>query len=108
MKPVSDLFSEESKSEIKPCRQYGVFMANSDYVAFPCVIDALVSCFSFDEGQASKIAMAAHSNNEALIGSWNKDIAETKAYLANQKLIDLHNQMNFEEPTSIFSVRLVD
>lgn len=108
MNEFIDVVQQESNSEIKPARQHGLYMLNSDYVAFPCVISALVETFGFDSGHAQKIAMSAHSNNEALIGSWNKDIAETKCHLANQALVESHNAMNFDEPTHIFVVREMD
>lgn len=95
----------EKDEQKEPAKQHGLFLLNSDYTEYGCVIGCLTVSLALGQDGSQVLAEKAHKDGEALIGTWNKDIAETKAYIAHQKLCELHLGLGLDEPTTIFSVR---
>ena len=74
---------EEEKQEVKPPSKYHVFILNDDYSTFELVIDVCCRFFGQTEDQAQRTAQAVHTKGKGLAGTYPKDIAETKAHVAN-------------------------
>lgn len=102
---ILDKKEEEKKSA--PARQHGLFLLNSDYTEYGCVVGSLAQALALGEDGAKVLAEKAHKDGEALIGMFNKDIAETKAYMTYEKLCELHAQKGLDNPTTIFTVKEV-
>lgn len=57
---------------------YSVIFINDDYTPMEFVIDLLQMIFSKDLEAATRIMLEIHHQGQAVVGSYVKDIAETK------------------------------
>lgn len=82
---LEDELTHETKAVIlKPPAPYAVIMLNDDYTPMDFVVEILQSIFSMEEETATQTMLKIHKKGKAVCGIYTKDIAETKAALANQ------------------------
>lgn len=67
----------EPKTKLPPL--YHVFILNDDYTPYQVVIIVIMAVFAFSEDEATRRMRTAHLGGRALMGTFAKDIAETKA-----------------------------
>lgn len=73
-----------SKPKLKAPSMYRVVLLNDDYTPMEFVVEVLMTFFNIDEGKATQIMLAVHTEGKGVCGIYPKDIAETKAALVNQ------------------------
>jgi ATP-dependent Clp protease adapter protein ClpS len=101
-KTIKLVIEKEEKKE--PSKQYGLILKNSDYTEYGCVVKCLEISLSIGESGAKELTKLVHDQGSVLIGTWNKDVAETKASLSYDILCKLHEEKGLDEPSTIFSV----
>lgn len=74
---VIDLEKPEIKTEKPP--MFNVVLNNDDYVSGEAVAGALQQVFHMSIGQAVQVMMNAHRSGKAIVGTFSKEVAETKA-----------------------------
>ena len=100
--PLKDL-NTSSNHEIKPVRNYQVILHNSDYAEFNCILNSLLNTFGMSHDKAMQAAQTAHHNGSVCIGEWVKDIAESKAAIAQDSLREHHNSLGQDEPSNVYT-----
>ena len=70
--------SDNSLLAIGEPKQYYVVMHNDDKTPFDFVIDILMGLFNHDEGTAADLAHKIHTDEKAIVGMYNLEIAEQK------------------------------
>lgn len=70
---------EAVKPELKAPRRYQVVILNDDYTPMEFVIEVLERFFTLTEEQATRLMLQVHHQGRAAIGSYSRDVAETKA-----------------------------
>ena len=79
-----DVSVAEAKPKLKRPSMYKVIMLNDDYTPMDFVVEVLVKFFGMSQEKATQIMMTVHTEGRAVCGVFTRDIAETKAALANQ------------------------
>lgn len=74
---VIDREKEEIRTKQPP--MYNIILNNDDYVAGEAVMGALQETFGMDNQRALQIMLHAHRAGKAIVATFAKDIAETKA-----------------------------
>ena len=59
-------------------KQYYVVMHNDDSTPFDFVVDVLMDLFSHDNDTAADLAHKIHTDEKAIVGMYNLEIAEQK------------------------------
>jgi len=72
---------EAVKPALKKPRRYQVVILNDDYTPMEFVIEVLGRFFSLDVEQATRLMLQVHHQGRAAVGSYSRDVAETKAAL---------------------------
>ena len=72
-----DVDLQERQKAFVP-RRYKVIFHNDDYTTREFVIDALVRFFQKSEGEATQLMLTVHYKGQAVVASYEKEIAETK------------------------------
>lgn len=67
---------EEIKNE-QP-KMYSVILLNDDFTPFWTVVNILHTVFNLNEAQANTKMMEAHRSGRSNVGTFSKDLAETK------------------------------
>ena len=62
-------------------KKYNVVFLNDDFTPIEFVVAVLTQLFSFSQEKSSKIANDIHEKGKAVVGTYTKDIAETKVKL---------------------------
>jgi len=70
---------ESAKPELKAPRQYQVVMLNDDYTPMEFVVEVLERFFGLSGADATRVMLQVHHQGKAGIGSYSRDVAETKA-----------------------------
>lgn len=78
------LVVEKEKAEVKLPPMYKVVMLNDDYTTMEFVIHVLQQFFAMDVDKAYDVMMSVHNKGKGICGVYTKEIAETKAEMANQ------------------------
>jgi ATP-dependent Clp protease adaptor protein ClpS len=101
---VIDLPRQGLKPELPP--MFHVFLNNDDYVSGEAVLGALQETFGFDHSRALQMMVRAHREGKAEIGTFSRDVAETKAATAVDWVRKFHSQMGAEPDISphVFTV----
>lgn len=76
--PQGDLATMEARPELAPPPMYKVVIMNDDYTPMEFVVDVLESFFSMNREKATRIMLTIHTEGEATVGLYPRDIAETK------------------------------
>ncbi len=64
---------------LKPPRRYQVIILNDDYTPMEFVIEVLERFFGLNVEQATQLMLQVHHMGKAGVGSFSRDVAETKA-----------------------------
>ena len=70
--------SDKSLLTIGEPKQYYVVMHNDDKTPFDFVVDILVGLFNHDKDTAAELAHKIHTDEKAIVGMYNLEIAEQK------------------------------
>lgn len=70
---------EPAKPELQRPKRYQVVLVNDDYTPMEFVIEVLEQFFSLTGEQATRLMLQVHHLGKAGIGSYSRDVAETKA-----------------------------
>ena len=70
---------EVVKPELKQPRRYQVVILNDDYTPMEFVIEVLLRFFGLNADAATQLLLQVHHHGRAGVGSYSKDVAETKA-----------------------------
>ena len=74
----------KEKQKMKEPSKYKVVLLNDDFTPMDWVVQLLVEYFAKTTDQAGAIMMSVHKTGKGIAGVYTKDIAETKASIANQ------------------------
>lgn len=74
----------EEKTQVFKPRQYAVVMLNDDFTPMDFVVMILENIFGLDEASATRLMLEVHYKGRGVAGVYTKEVAETKAFLANQ------------------------
>jgi len=77
--PEGDLAVQETRPELAPPPMYKVVIMNDDYTPMDFVVEVLESFFNMDREKATRIMIAIHTEGQATVGIYTRDVAETKA-----------------------------
>ncbi len=81
---AGDLAQVPEACILRPPLRYAVIMLNDDYTPMDFVVEILQSIFAMEVEAATQVMLRIHKKGKAVCGIYTKDIAETKAALANQ------------------------
>jgi ATP-dependent Clp protease adaptor protein ClpS len=86
-RPVTPPVEETSKKEetAQP-PMYSVLLHNDDSTHFNFVVEVLREVFQMQDSRALQIMMAAHSNGQAVVAIYSKEVAESKLEQATVKI----------------------
>lgn len=78
--------SNEKQTRFKPRKpaMYNVVMHNDDETTMEFVVDVLRIIFHMQEAKANIVMMKVHCEGKAVVGTYTKDIARSKADMAMQ------------------------
>lgn len=76
--PVGDVGLAERVTTRLP-RRYTVVLHNDDYTTMDFVVHVLMKFFYKSETEATQIMLAVHHRGRGKVGSFSRDVAETKA-----------------------------
>lgn len=68
----------EERQDLAPPPKYAVVFLNDDFTPMDFVIAVLMKLFSKNFDDAHKITMEVHEKGSCMVGTYPKDIAETK------------------------------
>lgn len=68
--------------------KYHVIMLNDDITTMDFVVRILQEIFEKDEEQANSLMMKIHLTGDAIVGTYSKEIAETKSTQAMERARD--------------------
>ena len=77
--PEGDLAALETRPELAPPPRYKVVIMNDDYTPMDFVVEILESFFSMDREKATRVMLTIHTEGQATVGIYSRDVAETKA-----------------------------
>lgn len=95
---------DREREDLKPKQppMYHVFLNNDDYVEGGAVVGALVEAFGVGQQTALQIMIAAHREGKALVGTFSRDVAETKAAKASDWVTKFHADKGIEGGVSSY------
>lgn len=77
--PEGDLAVQETRPELAPPPMYKVVIMNDDYTPMDFVVEVLESFFNMDREKATRVMLTIHTEGQATVGIYTRDVAETKA-----------------------------
>jgi ATP-dependent Clp protease adaptor protein ClpS len=77
--PEGELAIQESRPELAPPPMYKVVIMNDDYTPMDFVVEVLESFFNMDREKATRVMLTIHTEGQATVGIFTRDVAETKA-----------------------------
>lgn len=69
----------DERPKVEPPRRYLVVLHNDDYTTMQFVVLVLMKFFHLDETEATQIMLHVHHKGYAIVGTYTRDVAETKA-----------------------------
>jgi ATP-dependent Clp protease adaptor protein ClpS len=79
--PEGDVAVHELHPELTPPPMYKVVIMNDDYTPMDFVVEVLESFFNMDREKATRVMLTIHTEGQATVGIYTRDVAETKAAL---------------------------
>jgi ATP-dependent Clp protease adaptor protein ClpS len=77
--PEGDLATQETRPQLAPPPMYKVVIMNDDYTPMDFVVEVLESFFNMDREKATRVMLVIHTEGQATVGLYTRDVAETKA-----------------------------
>jgi len=84
MEPVLDKKKQEQKQSIEPPKRYNVVILNDDFTTHDVVVEICTTFFGKTSIEADKITFDVHTKGKAAVGTFPKDVAETKSAIATE------------------------
>jgi len=75
---------DKQKQKVEPPKKFKVVFYNDDYTPMEFVTDVLIQLFHRSSEEAIAIMLNVHNNGRGVAGVYSKEVAETKAHMANQ------------------------
>lgn len=66
------------QTQYQPPRRYDVILHNDDFTPMDFVVDILMRYFRLPIDKATEVMLLVHHENQAVCGTYYKEIAETK------------------------------
>lgn len=82
MAKVQTKDNRQTRYRVKEPQMYNVIMHNDDVTTMDFVVMVLQSIFRKSEHQANVVMLKIHNEGSAIVGTYYKDIAESKANYA--------------------------
>lgn len=70
-------------AKLKPPPMYKVVLLNDDYTRMEFVVHVLMRFFDMGAEKATQVMLAIHTNGRAVVGTYPRDVAETKSEQVN-------------------------
>ena len=70
---------EAKRTRTRPPPLYKVLLLNDDYTPMDFVVEVLESFFNMDREKATRVMLTIHTEGQATVGIYSRDVAETKA-----------------------------
>jgi ATP-dependent Clp protease adaptor protein ClpS len=78
------LATATSKPKLQRPPMYKVIILNDDYTPMEFVVHVLERFFGMNREKATQIMLTIHTSGSAVVGTFPRDIAETKSEMVNQ------------------------
>lgn len=75
-------FETKLKNKVGKPRMYKVVILNDDFTSQEFVVELLKKFFNKNDTEANMIMLLVHKSGKGLVGTYTKDIAETKVSVA--------------------------
>jgi ATP-dependent Clp protease adaptor protein ClpS len=85
--------TEVAKPQLKRPPLYKVILLNDDYTPMEFVVHVLEVFFSMGREKATQIMLTVHTQGSAVVGTFPRDIAETKSEQVNQYAQENHHPL---------------
>lgn len=79
---VINIETKEEKKVDEPS-MYAIIFLNDDFTPFDFVITVLVQLFNYTTEKAEHLAREIHNSGQSTVGTFTKDVAETKTLQVN-------------------------
>ena len=89
----SGLATEAAKPQLKRPPLYKVILLNDDYTPMEFVVHVLEVFFAMGREKATQIMLIVHTHGKAVVGTFPRDIAETKSEQVNQYAQENHHPL---------------
>ena len=73
-----------SKPKLQPPPMYRVLLFNDDFTPMEFVVHVLMTMFNMDEDKATYLMLMVHTQGQAVIGIYTRDIAESLSSEVNE------------------------
>lgn len=80
--------SARDRIEVKEPRKFKVLIHNDDITPMDFVVDVLISVFRYDTEQAIDLMLKVHNGTAAVVGTYSRDMAMTRALVAQKMARD--------------------
>jgi ATP-dependent Clp protease adaptor protein ClpS len=85
--------TEVAKPQLKRPPLYKVILLNDDYTPMEFVVHVLEVFFAMGREKATQIMLTVHTQGSAVVGTFPRDIAETKSEQVNQYAQENHHPL---------------
>ena len=75
---------DKQEQKIEPPKKFKVILHNDDFTPMEFVSDMLQQIFHMASDTAMAITLNIHNKGKGIAGVYSKEIAETKAHIANE------------------------
>jgi ATP-dependent Clp protease adaptor protein ClpS len=83
--PPKETLAPKTRPRVERPKLYKVILLNDDFTPREFVVTVLKGVFRMTEGEAYGVMLTAHRRGACVVAVFTKEVAETKAQLANAK-----------------------
>ena len=87
---------DKQEQKVEPPKKFKVVLYNDDYTPMEFVVQILQQIFHHPKESATAIMLNVHHKGKGVAGVFSKEIAETKAHIANKTAIDYGHPLKAE------------
>ena len=88
MPKEQSLVRERQDNKLREPRRFNVIIHNDDFTTMDFVVEVLVQVFFLSPGNAHSLMLEVHNTGKAIVGSYTRDIATSKAEKATRMARD--------------------